>query len=50
MLVKYSHQFNKQFGRLPKKDQIRVLDTIESFHENPFDIRLKNHHLKGKLK
>lgn len=47
--VKYSPDFLKLLGKLPK-EQLKNLAVKEKiFLQNPFDSRLKTHKLKGKL-
>jgi addiction module RelE/StbE family toxin len=49
MQVRFSPDFDKQFAqRLTARQQIRVLDTIELFQDDPFNKELRNHSLKGK--
>jgi addiction module RelE/StbE family toxin len=49
MQVRFSPDFDKQFAqRLTARQQIKVLDTIEVFQDEPFNKDLRNHSLKGK--
>jgi len=50
MHIEYSKDFSKQLLKLSKKDRDRIQTATNLFLDNPFDIRLKNHPLKGKLK
>ena len=49
MNIKYHKRFEKQFKKLLEKDKKKVLDAIENFIDNPKDLSLKNHFLKGVL-
>ena len=49
MRIDYHKNFTKQFGKLQKNEQERVLNTLKLFEKNPFDEQLRNHPLKGKL-
>ncbi|MCL5112957.1 MAG: type II toxin-antitoxin system mRNA interferase toxin, RelE/StbE family [Patescibacteria group bacterium] len=49
MKVRFSPDFDKQFSiRLNKREQIKVIDTIELFQDDPFRKDLRNHPLNGK--
>ncbi len=37
------------FISLKKGEQVRVIKAIKIFSKNPFDTRLRNHELQGKL-
>jgi addiction module RelE/StbE family toxin len=49
MKIDYHKNFSKQFEKLQKKEQERVLNTLKLFVGDPFAEQLKNHPLKGKL-
>jgi addiction module RelE/StbE family toxin len=50
MIVSYSKNFIKQSKKLAPKIKVKLLDRISTFIENPLDISLRNHMLKGKYK
>lgn len=50
MQIQYSKSFRKQLLKLSQKDCDRVQEATNIFLENPFDTRLKNHPLRGRLK
>ncbi len=41
--------FLKDYKKLNKKQKIRVDKAIETFEQNPFNKKLRNHALKGKF-
>jgi addiction module RelE/StbE family toxin len=49
MRIDYHKNFIKQFEKLQKKEQERVLNTLKLFSKEPFAEQLRNHPLKGKL-
>jgi len=49
MKIEYHKNFAKQFSKLQKKEQIRVLETLKLFEKEPFADSLRNHQLKGNL-
>ncbi len=49
MNIKYHKRFEKQFKKLLEKDKKKVLGAIENFIDNPRNVSLKNHSLKGML-
>lgn len=50
MKISFHKKFKKQFLKLSSSDKKAVIETIKTFQEDPFDPKLKNHALKGKLK
>jgi len=49
MKIEYHKNFAKQFSKLQKKEQVRVLETLKLFEKEPFSEALRNHQLKGNL-
>jgi addiction module RelE/StbE family toxin len=49
MKIEYHKNFTKQFEKLRKNEQKRVLSTLKLFEKDPFAEQLKNHSLKGPL-
>ena len=49
MRIGYHKNFIKQFEKLQKKEQERVLYALKLFENNPFAEQLRNHQLKGSL-
>ena len=49
MKIDYHKNFTKQFEKLQKKEQERVLNTLKLFEKEPFAEQLRNHQLKGEL-
>lgn len=49
MTVRYSKQFTKQYKKLTPKLKRQTKTRIELWQENPDDLTLKNHRLKGEL-
>ncbi len=47
MIIKLSAKFDKMYSKLSTENQYRVDKAINIFSHNPFDLRLKNHPLKG---
>ena len=50
MEIYRSKKFIKAYKKLSKRDKILVNQAINDFVKNPFDPKLKNHALKGKMK
>ncbi|MDD3998498.1 MAG: type II toxin-antitoxin system mRNA interferase toxin, RelE/StbE family [Candidatus Shapirobacteria bacterium] len=50
MEVQYLPKFLRQYQKIPKKVKIKAEKQEAIFRKNPFDPRLKTHHLIGKLK
>jgi addiction module RelE/StbE family toxin len=50
MILHRSSAFERQFRKLPPALQHRVNASIRLFMHHPFDVRLRNHALKGELK
>ena len=50
MEVVFSKSFKKEYQKLPEKLCNRVDERIALFLVDPFDVSLRNHELKGKLK
>lgn len=42
--------FTKQYHKLNSNQQALINEAIFLFYKNPFDIKLRNHALKGKYK
>lgn len=49
MQIIFKKTFKKSFAKLTKKDQSDINDAMDIFQKNPFDVKLKNHALGGKL-
>jgi addiction module RelE/StbE family toxin len=49
MKIEYHKNFTKQFAKLQRKEQERVLNILKLFEKEPFAEQLKNHRLKGNL-
>ena len=49
MNIRYHKRFEKQFKKLLEKDKKKVLSVIKNFTDNPKELKLKNHSLKGLL-
>ena len=49
MKIEYYKNFIKQFEKLQRKEQERVLNTLKLFENNPFAEQLRNHKLRGSL-
>jgi addiction module RelE/StbE family toxin len=49
MKIEYHKNFIKQFAKLQKKEQERVLNVLKLFEKDPFAEQLKNHQLKRNL-
>lgn len=49
MEIIFKRKFLKQYKKLRKSDQKKVDDALELFGNNPFEPKLKNHALLGKL-
>ena len=49
MKLIFKKSFQKQYRRLDKRDQKRVLDALEIFKIDPNDPRLRNHMLVGSM-
>ncbi len=41
--------FDKQYKKLNRKEKNKIKEKLILFQNNPFDIKLNNHPLKGKL-
>ena len=50
MIIDFANTFLKQLRKLSRQDRVRVDRTIQIFRENPFDLSLRNHKLKGNQK
>lgn len=50
MKIIYHKIFLKSFSKLPQSDKERVKKTINLFFQNPFDKKLRNHALKGRMR
>lgn len=50
MKIYYSSKFLKEYKRLPIKIKLLAEKQERIFRKDPFDPRLKTHHLTGKLK
>jgi addiction module RelE/StbE family toxin len=49
MKIVYHKIFLKSFKKLSSKDKGAVKKTIGAFSKNPFDKKLRNHALKGRM-
>ncbi len=50
MEILFSNSFRKDYHKLPKKLRNRVDERLVLFSQEPLDISLNNHGLKGKYK
>ena len=50
MRISYSSKFEREYRKLPLSVKRTAEKKEESFRINPFDVRLKTHKLKGRLK
>jgi addiction module RelE/StbE family toxin len=48
MVIQTTKSFDKQYVKLNDKVQTAFKSRLAMFKSNPFDIRLRNHALKGK--
>jgi len=48
MKIRFHKNFEKQYKGLTKRGQEKVQERLELFLENPFDLQLNNHPLRGK--
>jgi addiction module RelE/StbE family toxin len=48
MKIRFHKDFEKRYEKLTEKEQEKTRGRIGLFLENPFDLRLNNHPLKGK--
>lgn len=49
MDILYTKKFEKEFLKLPRKQQEKVDETISLFRHNPHNPQLRNHSLHGEL-
>jgi addiction module RelE/StbE family toxin len=49
MKIAYHKNFTKQFEKLQRKEQERVLNALKLFENEPFAEQLRNHQLRGNL-
>ena len=49
MKINYHQVFEKHFEKLSLSTQQKVLEAIITFEKDPFDPRLKNHALRGRM-
>ena len=49
MRIEYHKNFTKQFEKLKRKEQERVINSLKLFEKEPFTVELRNHQLKGNL-
>ncbi|OHB19685.1 MAG: hypothetical protein A2666_04070 [Parcubacteria group bacterium RIFCSPHIGHO2_01_FULL_47_10b] len=49
MRIKYARKFEKQLQKLPNRIQQKCFARIRIFEDNPYDSRLRTHHLSGTL-
>lgn len=47
MLVRFHKQFEKQYRKCTPKLQNKILEAVEDFKQNPYELRLRNHPLHG---
>lgn len=50
MKIYYSSKFYKEYRKLPKEIKILAEKQEKIFRKDPFNSKLKTHHLTGKLK
>ena len=50
MKIELTKNFEKQFAKLRRNEQLRVLDCIREFERNPDAPSLRRHALKGKYR
>lgn len=48
MCLRFHKNFDKQYQKLSPKQKAKVKERLTLFLENPFDVQLNNHPLKGK--
>lgn len=48
MIIQTTKSFDKQYSKLNVKIRKQFKNRINTFRDNPFDISLRNHALKGK--
>lgn len=49
MQIQYHRQFKKRFAKLQPQIKQKVITAIQQFAKNPFDPKLHNHALTGRL-
>ena len=49
MEIIFDKKFDKKFNKLRRWEKAKTKETIKIFQQNPFDPRLRNHALRGKL-
>jgi len=49
MNIEYHKNFTKQFEKLKRREQERVVIALQLFEKDPFAEQLRNHQLKGSL-
>lgn len=49
MQIQYHRQFEKRFAKLQPQIKKKVITAIQQFAKNPFDPKLRNHALTGRL-
>ena len=50
MEISFSNAFRKEYRKLPDKLRNRVDERVILFANDPFNVSLKNHELKGELR
>ena len=50
MIIKYHKRFEKRYKKLSPSLQRKAQQAIEIFQRNPYDIRINNHALAGKMR
>lgn len=48
MIIETTKAFDKQYAKLNSKVKVLFKKRVEIFKTNPFDLRLRNHALKGR--
>lgn len=48
MNIFFHKTFDKRFAKLPRKIQLKVLERLDVFRADPFDVTLDNHALIGR--
>jgi mRNA interferase YafQ len=50
VIIEFSKKFTKQFEKLRKNEQKRVIETLKLFEGDPSNPKLRNHELSGEYK
>jgi len=49
-LIRYSSKFERSYKKLSLREKLVAEEREQIFRRDPFDLKLKTHKLKGKLK